>query len=87
MKALYSVLPSGLKTLPPTFCAVLKAPVKVKGALALFCCAMTASVLVSYIAIPAMKRDPSGAIAITELCPEVVRFRRITPEATSYTKI
>ena len=69
--------------LPPTFCVVLMAEEKKKGALALFCCATTASVAVSYIVKPAMKREPSGAIEITELCPAVVRLRKITPEATS----
>ena len=87
LNALYSVVPSGEKMLPPTFCVVLMAEVKVNGALALFCCAITASVAVSYMVNPAMKREPSGAIEITVLCPAVVRLRRITPEATSYTKM
>ncbi len=87
LNALYSVVPSGEKMLPPTFCVVLTAEVNVNGALALFCCATTASVAVSYMVKPAMKREPSGAIEITVLCPAVVRLRRITPDATSYTKM
>src|ERR1039458_2061090 len=83
LNALYRVAPSGEKMLPPTFCVVFTADVKVNGALALFCCATTASVAVSYMVNPAMKREPSGAIEITVLCPAVVRLRRITPEATS----
>src|SRR5436305_7443514 len=83
LKALKSVAPSGEKTLPPTFCAVLNALVNVNGAFALFCCATTPSVAVSYIVNPVMKRDPSGDIESTEEAPETVRLRRITPEATS----
>src|SRR5205807_9494942 len=79
--------PSGVKMLPPMLASVLITAVVVNGALALFCCATTASVAVSYMVKPAMKRDPSGDIEMTELCPEVVRLRRITPEATSYTKM
>src|ERR1017187_1277555 len=67
LNALYRVAPSGEKTLPPTFCVVLTAEVKVNGALALFCCATTARVAVSYMVNPAMKREPSGAIEITVL--------------------
>src|ERR1035437_9234764 len=70
LNALYSTVPSGEKILPPTFCVELKAELKVNGALALFCCATTASVAVSYMVNPAMKREPSGAIEITVLCPE-----------------
>src|SRR5437868_7748023 len=76
-----------MMTLPPTCCVRLNAELNAKGALALFCCATTANVAVSYIVKPAMKREPSGAMEITELCPEVVRLRKITPDATSYTKI
>src|ERR1035437_269204 len=79
LNALYSVAPSGEKMLPPTFCVVLMADVKVNGALALFCCATTARVAVSYMVNPAMKREPSGAIEITELCPAVVRVWRKKP--------
>ena len=60
---------------------------KVNGALALFCCAITASVAVSYIARPAMKREPSGDIDSTDEAPATVRLRSTTPEATSYTKM
>src|SRR4030095_6703423 len=42
LNALYRIEPSGEKMLPPTFCVVLIAEVKVKGALALFCCATQA---------------------------------------------
>src|SRR5450432_2472609 len=83
LKALKSVVPSGEKTLPPTFCAVLNAVLNVNGALALFCCATTASVAVSYMVKPVMKRDPSGDIESTEDAPATVRLRRITPDATS----
>ena len=83
LNALNSVAPSGEKTLPPMFCTVLNALEKVNGALALFCCATTARVAVSYIVNPVMKRDPSGDIESTEDAPETVRLRRITPEATS----
>ena len=34
-----------------------------------------------------MNREPSGDIESTLDCPDDVRFRRITPEATSYTKM
>jgi len=37
LNALYSVVPSGVKVLPPTFCAVLNAAAVGNGALALFC--------------------------------------------------
>ena len=57
------------------------------GALAMFCCAITDSVLVSYMVNPAMKRDPSGAIERTVDCPATVRLRKITPDATSYTNM
>ncbi len=59
------MVPSGEKTLPPTFCCVLKVPVSENGALAMFCCAITDSVPVSYMVNPAMKREPSGAIDST----------------------
>ena len=75
--------PSGEKTLPPMFCSVLTAPVNVKGALALFCCAMIASVLMSNMVNPAMNREPSGAIESTEDAPDMVRLCSTTPEATS----
>ena len=83
LNALYSVEPSGEKMLPPTFCNVLTAPVNANGALALFCCPMIASVLMSNIVNPAMNREPSGAIDSTEDAPDIVRFCRTTPEATS----
>ena len=72
LNALYSVVPSAEKMLPPTFCVVLTAERKVNGAPALFCCATKASVAVSYMVNPAMKRRPSGDIEITVLCPAVV---------------
>ena len=83
LNALYSVEPSGEKMLPPMFCNVLTAPVNAKGALALFCCPMIASVAVSNMVNPAMNREPSGAIDSTEDAPDIVRFCRTTPEATS----
>src|SRR5437016_7059945 len=58
-----------------------------KGALAMFCCPITARVAISYMVNPAMKREPSGAIDRTVDCPATVRLRRITPEATSYTNM
>ena len=57
------------------------------GALAIFCCPITASVAISYIVKPAMNREPSGAMDSTVDCPATVRLRRITPEATSYTNM
>ena len=76
-------MPSGVKALPPTFWAVLNTAVVWKPALALFIWEITASVAVSYMARPAMKRDPSGDIESTLDCPDAVRLRRITPEAAS----
>ena len=61
----------------------LTAPVNEKGALALFCCAIIASVLMSNMVNPAMNREPSGAIDSTEDAPDIVRFCKTTPEATS----
>src|SRR5215831_13758533 len=87
LNALYKVTPSGANALPPTFCRVLKAPFMENGAFAMFSCAMTASVAVSYIVNPAMNLEPSGAIDSTVDCPATVRLRRITPDATSYTNI
>src|SRR5262245_12981743 len=65
---------------------MLNAALNVKGALALLYWPTIASVAVSNMVNPAMNRDPSGDMDSTEDCPATVRLRRMTPEATSYTK-
>src|SRR5580765_6633466 len=62
LNALYSVFPSGEKTLPPTLVAVAKVPVIGNGALAVFCCASTFNEAMSYNVNPAIKPAPVGAI-------------------------